>query len=463
MSVIRMAVHLCVTGAAMICAATSGDLARHNLIPNPDFGVGGGTTPAGWKTWSPREGLAPDARVVNVGNGNALFLGARDASNFGKWITVVPDVEGEKTYNFEASYRPTNIDQEDVSVAAILSWCADSAGNRPIQRDYAARVPEAEGWSRVARTIKAPKGTQAVRVELVLRWSNQGSVLWKNVRMVEVDPTPRRIVRVATTRIAIPEPTSTPETNIKLIREILDKAGKQRPDIVLLSENVSDRWVELPLEKTAETIPGPLTAMLSEKARQYGMYVATSLHERAGATIYNTGILIGRRGEIVGKYRKVHLALEEGEMGVTPGGEYPVFETDFGKVGILICWDYWFSEPARLLRLNGAELLLLPIAGEGDRLHWDVISRARAIDNGVYFVTSSTVAESSSRIISPTGNVLAETNDEFGVAVGEIDLNREYRLLWLSVGAEGEAKSLYIKERQPHTYKGLVDANQALK
>jgi predicted amidohydrolase len=143
----------------------------------------------------------------------------------------------------------------------------------------------------------------------------------------------------------------------------------------------------------------------------------------------------------------------EGEDGITPGAEYPVFEADFGKVGMMICWDHWFPEPARILRLKGAELLVLPIAGDGDTKHWDITSRARAIDNGVYLVASSTVAQSPSRIVDPTGEVLAETLDPFGIAVSDIDLDREDRLHWLSVGpADGEARRLYIRERRPDTY-----------
>src|SRR6266540_870480 len=125
---------------------------------------------------------------------------------------------------------------------------------------------------------------------------------------------------------------------------------------------------------------------------------------------------------------------------ISPGAEYPVFDADFGKVGMMICWDHWFPEPARILRLKGAELLVLPIAGDGDTKHWDITSRARAIDNGVYLVASSTVAQSPSRIVDPTGEVLAETLDPFGIAVSDIDLDREDRLHWLSVGpADGEA------------------------
>jgi predicted amidohydrolase len=243
------------------------------------------------------------------------------------------------------------------------------------------------------------------------------------------------------------------EKNLELMEAILDRAGTEKPDLVVLSETFVDVGVPLPVTETAQVIPGAVTNMLGRKARAYGTYVVTSLHERDGDQIYNTAVLIDREGRIAGKYRKTHLAMIEGEDGVTPGSQYAVFETDFGKVGMMICWDAWFPEPARILRLKGAELLVLPIAGDGDTKHWDVISRARAIDNGVFLVASSTVAQSPSRIVDHAGEVLAETLDPFGIAVSDIDLDREDRLRWLSVGpADGEARRLYIQERRPDTY-----------
>src|SRR5690606_21644241 len=110
-----------------------------------------------------------------------------------------------------------------------------------------------------------------------------------------------------------------------------------------------------------------------------------------GDLFHNTAVLIDRQGKLVGKYRKVHLTIGEGENGLTPGTDYPVYDTDFGRIGLMTCWDNWFSEPARILRLKGAEMLFMPLAGDGDNTHWDVVWKARAIDNGVWMVTSSTV------------------------------------------------------------------------
>jgi len=127
---------------------------------------------------------------------------------------------------------------------------------------------------------------------------------------------------------------------------------------------------------------------------------------------------------------------------------------------MLICWDNWFAEPARILRLKGAEILFFPLAGDGSDEHWDAVSRARAMDNGLFFVSSGTVSDAS-RIITPSGEVLGEARGDFSYVIKEVDLNQEWRLKYLSFDhATGEAKSLYFTERRPDTYgpllKGMV-------
>jgi predicted amidohydrolase len=138
------------------------------------------------------------------------------------------------------------------------------------------------------------------------------------------------------------------EKNLALMAATFDRAAAEKPDLVLFTENLVDRSTQRPVAETAQPIPGPATRMLSEKARQYKTWVATSMHESDGGLIYNTAVLIDREGRIAGKYRKVHLAMAEAEAGITPGSSYPVFNTDFGRVGMMVCWDDWFGEVARI-------------------------------------------------------------------------------------------------------------------
>ena len=408
--------------------------------------------PGEWSFWAPLPALAPASAVVETAAGKALSLRARRFASFGKWTARVPRVEPGRYYALEALYRPEGIRDEAVSVFPMVTWNAEQG--RPLQRDYLDRVAAApDGWRRVSRTLKAPDRARSAVLELGLRWTASGSVAWRAPRMVAIEPPAPRLVRVVTTRTQ-PARNSTVEANLRAIGELIDRAAAEKPDVVLLTENPADRGTGLPPHRTAEPIPGPTTNLLSELARRHKTWLCVSLHENEGGLTYITSVLVGRDGRIAARYRKSHLPLAEAEEGITPGSEYVVVDTDFGRVGLLVCWDLWFPEPARILRLKGAEMILVPLAGDGAPRHWDVMTRARAIDNGMYVVTSSQLA-SSSRIVDPDGEVAAETVD--GIASATLDLNRESRLFWLSVGpAEGEARSLYVKERRPETYGALA-------
>ena len=93
------------------------------------------------------------------------------------------------------------------------------------------------------------------------------------------------------------------------------------------------------------------------------MYIVAGLTERDGRAVYNTAVLIDRHGSVAGEYRKVYLPREEIEGGLTPGQALPVFETDFGRIGMMICWDSEYVDPARALALRGAEIVFVPAAG----------------------------------------------------------------------------------------------------
>lgn len=445
----------CLLFVTLCCAlsAASGT----NLLPNSELRAAADGSVGGWATWSPRPELAPKFAVEHRDGTPCLTLAARRFEDFGGWVALVSAIQPGKFYRAEVSFVARDIEAEATSVIARVSWYRNADGTGELQRDYLDRF-EADGAGRKCfRTLQAPVGAQAAKLELCLRWTARGSVAWCAPAFSEVPPPARRIVRVATTKITVgPKPTVA--ANSKLMADLLDQIGPQKPDVVLFSENLVDRATRLPLAEKAQTIPGPLTELLGEGAKRHRTYVITTLHERDGDFFYNTAVLIDRDGRIAGKYRKVHLAMEEADAGITPGSEYPVFDTEFGRIGILTCWDSWFSEPARIMRLRGAEILFLPLAGDGDERHWDIASHARAMDNGLFFVSSGTVSDSS-RILAPNGDVLGEARGNFAYVLKELDLNQEWRLRYLSVASgTGEAKSLYVRERRPETYAPLVDA-----
>jgi predicted amidohydrolase len=176
----------------------------------------------------------------------------------------------------------------------------------------------------------------------------------------------------------------------------------------------------------AETVPGPATEQLGELARQTNAYIVAGLYEREGQAVYNTAVLIDRKGRVAGRYRKVYLPREEIEAGLTPGDDYPVFETDFGRLGIMICWDVQYADPARALALGRAEVIAMPIWGGNQTL-----GKARAIENHVFLVSSG--YDYPTEIVDPLGAVVAQAGDgqQPGIALAEIDLNRRYVDPWL--------------------------------
>src|SRR5438876_188661 len=155
-----------------------------NLMLNPKFMIDLSGKPVGWTMWSPRPGLSPRATVVDSSHGRALSLEARRFADYGKWVTVVPSIKAGAVYRFEVLYQPRQVQQEDVRVAVILSWCADDRGALPVQRDYVDQITQVNGWRRASRTLKAPEKSHFLKVELGLRWTNGGVVLWKDPRLV---------------------------------------------------------------------------------------------------------------------------------------------------------------------------------------------------------------------------------------------------------------------------------------
>ncbi len=140
----------------------------------------------------------------------------------------------------------------------------------------------------------------------------------------------------------------------------IDAAGKLGLDIVCLPEKFTKIGTTKNDAELAHPVPGADTERLGAAAKRNHIWVVASLCEIDGGRLYNAGVLIDRDGQLKGKYRKVHLPLGEWKSGVVPGNEYPVFETDFGKVAIQICYDWFFPEIAAIWGLKGAEIVFAP-------------------------------------------------------------------------------------------------------
>ena len=212
------------------------------------------------------------------------------------------------------------------------------------------------------------------------------------------------------------------------------------------------------LFRSAQPIPGRDTKILGDSARKNNIWVIAGLTELDGDTIYNTAVLLDREGKVAGKYRKIHLPREEWKQGITPGSEYPVFQTDFGIIAIQICYDWFFSEPESIFALKGAEIIFAPTWGNTLPDHdgiadGETVFRVRARDNGVYMVPS--VYDGNSLIIDPMGRILASNNGKNGVFWAEVDLNKREELDWV-----GYWRSIGPRHRMVDTYLPLLEYPQ---
>ncbi len=380
----------------------------------------------GWEMHSQRPEISPDFSVDPnkslSGEGSLYLYGASNNAARGCWRKKVEGIEGGAFYRFGAAFTVQGVPQTHNTVFARLEW-QDSAGNRiGNTREYAAQKGiTADRWRTVEMIRQAPPNAKSALIELFLSQVPQGRAWWDLISLIQIPAPPGRKVKVATVNCRPGGNPSVAETVAEFCA-VADRAGEQGADIVCLGEGVNligvNRSDGSPSKyyDVAEPIPGSTTDALAEVARKHEMYIVAALGEREGHVIYNTAVLIGRDGEIKGKYRKTHLPEGEYDQGVTSGDSYPVFETDFGKIGIMICWDSWFVDPARALAAAGAEIIFLPIWGGNSTQ-----IASRAIENHAYLLSCGYDVES--RIYDPWGTVLGEAKERPGVALAEIDLN----------------------------------------
>lgn len=213
----------------------------------------------------------------------------------------------------------------------------------------------------------------------------------------------------------------------------------------------------------AEPIPGPSTAFYGDLARELGVVIVTSLFERRAAGLYhNTAVVMERDGTIAGKYRKMHIPDDPAyyeKFYFTPGdlGFHPI-DTSVGRLGVLVCWDQWYPEAARLMALQGAEILIYPTAigyestdtpeeQQRQREAWTTVQRGHAVANGLPVVAVNRVGYESdpsgatggiqfwgsSFVAGPQGELLFRASDtEETITVVEVDLHHseQVRLWW---------------------------------
>lgn len=416
--------------------------------------------PVQWASWTPRKGLSPeffikDNKLKILTNGNPNV--------YGKFISGEISVSGLSMILFEAAYSCENVRNEEKSIFAMIDFY--DSRNKLLERSYADTVvcESANGKAKkLRRKLDVPENAEYVTLEIGVRWQPGAVVEWDNIILEPAGEKNERLVKIATT---YKEPKSSFEENLNDMADVINKAGQSNPDVILLSELVYEtcynREHDYTLEEKAQAIPGPLTDTIGEYAKRYNTYIIFSMNEKEeSGAIYNTAVIIGRNGEVCGKYRKTHLPLTEAEWGTSPGDTHAVFDLDFGRIGIIICYDQMFPENSRTLALMGAEVIFLPTQGDDE-----ILQRAISRSNGVYTVVSGYCGSVSSRIINPLGEIVNFVPDkDAAYATEQIDLNKRFFTYWMSVGpANGETKVLFQKERMTETYGSINQESYKLK
>lgn len=389
-----------------------------------------------WRAWTARPETSARLFVDAVHNraepGSLAVSGNSNPAVCGGWERVVEGISAGQWYKLVAHYRGAGVDYEPRQVVARLDWSGPS-GKRVGQPEYAYQSEPAGDWTRLTLSAPAPEKATSVRIQLMLWDAPQATLWWDEISLTPVaEPAPRK-VKVASVNLR-PLQTGSAKVSVEKFIQTIDAKLDDSVDLIVLPEGVTIVGTGKSYGEVAEPVPGPTTDMLGDVARRHSAYIAAGIYEREGNVIYNTAVLIDREGRLVGRYRKVYLPREETEGGMKPGASYPVFETDFGKVGMMICWDVQYADPARALALGGAEMILMPIWGGNT-----VLADARAIENHVFLVSSG--YDHPTRIVDPQGKVLAEADDEGTVAVATVDLNKRYVDKWL-----GNMRARYMRE-----------------
>ncbi|PJJ98057.1 acyltransferase [Lysobacteraceae bacterium NML75-0749] len=253
--------------------------------------------------------------------------------------------------------------------------------------------------------------------------------------------------------------------NLAVIENRVAEAAKQGAKLVLLQELHNGAYFcqheSVDEFDLAETIPGPSTERLGKLAQQHGVVLVSSLFEKRATGLYhNTAVVFDTDGRMAGKYRKMHIPDDPGfyeKFYFTPGdlGFQPI-ETSVGRLGVLVCWDQWYPEAARLMALAGADLLLYPTAIGWDpdddeaektrqRDAWVLSHRGHAVANGLPVLSCNRVGHEASPlgasgidfwgnsiVLGPQGEIIAEAGVDATILYADVDMQRSehVRRIW---------------------------------
>lgn len=233
--------------------------------------------------------------------------------------------------------------------------------------------------------------------------------------------------------------------NVRTVKAYLEKIKDENPDFVILPEMFCCPYQTENFPIYAEKEGGPVWQQLSGYAKQYGIYLigGSKPEKDAEGNVYNTSYIFDREGKQIGKHRKVHLfdidikggqTFKESDT-LTAGDSDTVFDTEFGKIGVMLCFDIRFPELSRMMVNDGAKVIFVPAAFNMTTgpAHWELSFRTRALDNQIYMVGCAPARDVSAGYISwghsivtdPWGRVIDMLDEKKGILLAELDMDYE--------------------------------------
>ena len=426
-------------------------------------------TPVHFQAWAPHPAAAP----VTERDGDRLTIAANGTRTCsGGWQLHYSGVMPGRRYALAVEVVHDGIEQPRDVLECIAIW-GDPAANeaRPgVSWEYLR--PEGTWQSPIRFTLDtvAPADARDLTLRFTFRWSTQGRSVW-SLREIRLGSAPARrpllSVKVCVVTGDAPSrrrPFRAIQENVDFYGALCEAACRRAPHLIVLPE-IALQWriPGNPLD-LAVPAPGPETEPFAALARRCGVRILLGLLERDGDAVYNSAVLFSPTGAIEGKYHKVHLAVGgETTSGILPGEGFPVFETEIGRIGCNICMDSSAAESSRMVGLNGADFLLLPIMGDhrADRWtpgppifhesRWKAIMRTRAMDNQLCLVVARNEAQGSC-IIDRKGDILAWNEGDQEIIDATVQLEDGYRT-W-NVGC---FRAVNWMQRRPHLYQAFTD------
>jgi len=422
------------------------------------------------ETWAP----IPQAATLNRVDGRRYCSAANGtATCCGGWQFVYRGLTPGHSYRVTWDAATHGIDTPGDALVGHAFW-SDLAPdahrtNTQCNWDYVCGESVAVDQVRFDAVVAAPADSDGMlTVRATLRWVETGAMEVSQPQVTDlgpVQPSPPVRVAVVTGREDFAQAMcATVAKRVEYYAGMCERVCAERGVQLIALPEICLQWhvPGSPVDNAVD-VPGPETGRFAEIARHFECVIVVGLQERAGSAVHNSAVIIATDGSIAGTYRKAHLASFEAVSGILPGRDFPVAETTVGRIGCNICMDSSAAESSRMVGLNGADFLVLPIMGDHrasrwsrgnpqlDEDRWRCIMRTRAMDNQLTMV----VARNNSRgscIVDRSGTLLAYSDGTSDSIVADVARDDGFRK-WNG----GCFRQVNWRQRRPHLYDAFVD------